>query len=101
MVKITNGKETFSVPESSFEDIFKRQGYYELKEKVAEEVVEEEYEEENTEVENVFVEELLEKPIGEWNKKEVKDFAKAKGISLAGTQNVEEAKERIKEFLDK
>ena len=45
-------------------------------------------------------EELLEKPISQWNKTEVKDFAAANGIDIHGTKNVNEAKEIIKKYLD-
>lgn len=45
-------------------------------------------------------EELLEKPISQWNKTEVKDFAAAKGIDIHGTKNANEAKEIIKKYLD-
>ena len=41
----------------------------------------------------------MEKPIAQWNKAEVKGFAAAKGISLAGTKTIDEAKERIKESI--
>jgi hypothetical protein len=45
-------------------------------------------------------EELLEKPISQWNKMEVKDFAAAKGIDIHGTKNANEAKEIIKKYLE-
>lgn len=44
-------------------------------------------------------EELLEKPISQWNKHEVKAFAVSKGIDLIGTKTIDEAKDRIKESL--
>ena len=46
-----------------------------------------------------FCENLLEKPIGSWNKIEVKKFAEIKGIDISGTKNPAEAKNVIKEFL--
>ncbi len=44
--------------------------------------------------------ELLEKPISQWKKKEVIDFANANGIDLVGTKSINEAKSIIKKFLD-
>lgn len=43
---------------------------------------------------------LLEKPISQWSKNEVRDFAHSKGIDIKGTKNVNEAKEIIKEYLE-
>lgn len=98
MVNITNGKEVFNVPESTFEDVFKRQGFYKMEKAKAEETVENENEEMTKE--EIFAKELLEKPIGEWSVKEVKEFAKIKGIDLSGTKDVNEAKERIKKHME-
>lgn len=98
MVNITNGKEVFNVPESTFKDIFKRQGFYKMEKVKAEETVENENEEMTKE--EIFAKELLEKPIGEWSVKEVKEFAKIKGIDLSGTKDVNEAKERIKKHME-
>lgn len=50
--------------------------------------------------EDDFCEELLKTPIANWKKAEVKEFARIKDIDLAGTNNVNEAKERIKAFLE-
>lgn len=47
-----------------------------------------------------FCEELLKTPIANWKKEEVKKFAEIKRIDLAGTKNVNEAKGRIKAFLE-
>ena len=48
----------------------------------------------------IFVEEILEKPISQWNKDEVKRFAAIKEIDISGTKNANEAKEIIKSFID-
>lgn len=45
--------------------------------------------------------ELLEKPIGQWKKAEVIEFAEANGIDISGTKNINEAKSIIKDFIDK
>lgn len=101
MKKITNGRAVIEVTEGAFESIFKHQGYVEVdaptvvEETKVEEVVEEPEENED----DVFAEELLEKPIGSWEKLEVKRFAEIKGIDISGTKNVNEAKKIIKDFL--
>lgn len=95
MIKITNGATIIEVTRGAYDSIYKFQGFrpYKVKEeKVETKPVKE------TKKKNEF-EELLEKPISQWTKKEVKDFATAKGIDLTGTQNVNEAKELIKEYL--
>ena len=47
----------------------------------------------------LFIEAVSEKPISQWSKDEVKRFASIKGVDIAGTKNVNEAKEIIKGFL--
>ena len=49
---------------------------------------------------DIFVEEILEKPISQWNKEEVKRFAAIKEIDISGTKNANEAKEIMKSFID-
>ena len=46
------------------------------------------------------MEEILEKPISQWSKGEVKRFAAIKKIDISGTKNANEAKEIIKSFID-
>ena len=94
MIKITNGATIIEVTRGAYDSIYKLQGFrpYKVKEeKVETKPVKEKKKDE--------FEELLEKPISQWTKKEVKDFATSKGIDLAGTQNVNEAKELIKKYL--
>ena len=95
MVKITNGVNVFEVTCGAFDGIFSRQGYTIVDEKkeVNEVKVPEKTEDEK------FVDEIVEKPISQWSKDEVKRFASIKGVDIAGTKNVNEAKEIIKGFL--
>ena len=96
MVKITNGINVFEVTKGAFDGIYSRQDYHlidETKETQKDKVPE------KTEDE-LFIEGVLEKPISQWNKDEVKMFAELKEIDITGTKNAGEAKERIKEFLD-
>ena len=97
MVKITNGVNVFEVSNGAFEGIYSKQGYSKVAETipnapVAEPVVE------KTEDE-LFVENVVEKPISQWSKDEVKRFAELKEVDISGTKNAGEAKELIKAYL--
>lgn len=96
MVKITNGINVFEVTKGAFDGIYARQGYSlidETKEAQEDKIPEKTKDE-------LFIEGVLEKPISQWNKDEVKMFAELKEIDITGTKNAGEAKKRIKEFLD-
>lgn len=119
MVKISNGEVTQIVSRGAFDTQYKRLGFQIVEDnKVAEvqkevkKVAEEKKPESQVPDDDDFdadaadddteddFEELLEKPISQWNKTEVKDFAAAKGIDIHGTKNANEAKEIIKKYLD-
>ena len=99
MVKITNGVNTFEVTRGAFDGIYSRQGYKLVNEKVEAKATETDETPEKTEDE-IFVEEILEKPISQWGKEEIKLFAAIKEIDISGTKNSNEAKEIIKSFVD-
>ena len=120
MVKISNGEVTQIVSRGAFDTQYKRLGFQmvgdnqvrEAKKEVKKAVEEKKSESQvpdnddfdadvadDTEDGDDF-EELLEKPISQWNKTDVKDFAAAKGIDIHGTKNANEAKEIIKKYLD-
>lgn len=99
MVRITNGFIDVEVTKGAYESLFKGMGYTivdnqeasgELSDDTAVSVTADEK----------FALELIEKPIGEWNKTEVKKFAEIKNIDISGTKSVGEAKEIIKSFLN-
>ena len=96
MVKITNGVNIFEVTRGAFDGIYSRQGYTILNEQIPGQ--QEIKEPEKTEDEK-FLDEIIEKPISQWNKEEVKRFAALKGIDITGTKNANEAKEIIKDFI--
>lgn len=97
MVKITNGKVIFEVTRGAFDGIYSRQGFT----IIGKEIPDSEESVEPTKSEDeIFVEEILEKPVSQWNKDEVKRFATIKEIDIAGTKNAGEAKEIIKAFLE-
>lgn len=96
MVKITNGVNVFEVTRGAFDGIYSRQGYTVVDEAVKRKAAD--WVPEKTEDE-LFLDEILEKPISQWNKEEVKRFAALNDIDIAGTKNANEAKNVIKEFL--
>lgn len=98
MVKITNGVNVFEVTRGAFDGIYSRQGYKLVDEKAEAKAPEAPAAPEKSE-DDIFVEEILEKPISQWNKEEVKRFAALNDIDIAGTKNANEAKNVIKEFL--
>lgn len=97
MVKITNGVNVFEVTRGAFDGIYSRQGYTILNEKQV--PGQQEIKEPVKTDDEKFVDEIIEKPISQWNKDEVKRFAAIKGIDIAGTKNANEAKEIIKSFI--
>ena len=99
MVKITNGVNVFEVTKGAFDGIYSRQGYKLIDEKAEAKTSEAPAAPEKSE-DDIFVEEILEKPISQWNKNEVKRFAAIKEIDISGTKNANEAKEIIKSFID-
>ena len=98
MLKITNGVNVFEVTRGAFDGIYSRQGYHIVNEHEPE-VNEQPKAPEKTEDE-LFIESIIEKPISQWNKDEVKRFAAIKEIDITGTKNANEAKEIIKTFLE-
>ena len=97
MIKITNGKNVFEVTRGAFDGIYSRQGYTILNEQIPGQ--QEIKEPEKTDDEK-FIDEIIEKPLSQWNKDEVKRFAALKDIDISGTKNAGEAKELIKTFLE-
>ena len=97
MVKITNGVNIFEVTRGAYEGIYSKQGYSIMDEKKRD----------NGHVEapgksddELFVEAIVEKPLSQWNKDEVKRFAALSGIDISGTKNANEAKSLIKDYID-
>lgn len=118
MVKISNGEVTQIVSRGAFDTQYKRLGFQIVEDNNVAEVNKEvkkaadvnksepqvhdndDFDADAADDNEDDFEELLEKPISQWNKTEVKDFAVAKGIDIHGTKNVNEAKEIIKKYLD-
>ena len=100
MVKITNGVDVFEVTRGAFDGIYSHQGFRVVNEKTDTKQNQQENITPEKSEDEVFVEEVLEKPISQWNKEQVKRFAAIKGIDISGTKNANEAKEIIKSFID-
>ena len=118
MVKISNGEVTQIVSRGAFDTQYKRLGFQIVGDNQAVEAKKEvnkaadvnksepqvpdndDFDADVADDTEDDFEELLEKPISQWNKTEVKDFAVAKGIDIHGTKNANEAKEIIKKYLD-
>lgn len=105
MVKITNGVNIFEVTDGAYKNNFKKLGYKIVNEKGSkakaekQEVEVDNAVEEKAAEETIKMSELVEKPLSNWTKDEVKKFAKANEIDITGTKGVDEAKERINDFL--
>lgn len=99
MVDITNLVDTYSVTKGAYEDIFKRQGFKPVKEE--KEDKKETVEETKKTDEEAYIEELMEKPISQWNKEEVKTYASLKNVDISNTKSIGEARNIIKQSIDK
>lgn len=99
MVKITNFVSTFEVTQGAYDDIFKKQGFKPVEEE--KEDKKETVEETKKTKEEAYIEELMEKPISQWNKEEVKTYASLKNVDISNTKNIGEARNIIKQSIDK
>lgn len=99
MVDITNEVDTYSVTKGAYEDIFKRQGFKPVNEE--KEGKKETVEETKKTDKEAYIEELMEKPISQWNKEEVKTYASLKNVDISNTKNIGEARNIIKQSIDK
>lgn len=99
MVKITNGVNVFEVTSGAFESVYRHQGYQVVAKKKEQDFVGNNEENQKT-ADELFIDELQEKPISQWNKDEVKRYAAIKDIDLAGTKNINDAKDLIKQSMD-
>lgn len=124
MVDITNGRAFLTVTKGAFEGIYKHQGYTlvhdyagtsEIKANVTDKEVAKSFVDDIASVEtqlpeseevNEFSEksfemaELLETPISQWSKEQLKEFAEANNISVDGASTVREVRNIIKDFID-
>ena len=101
MVRITNGIDEFVVTRGAFDGIYSHQGYRIIPDNPSQDISHDDAANvgELTEDEQ-FVNELIEKPISQWKKEELKQFAAIKEIDLSGTKSINEAKAIVKEFME-
>lgn len=101
MLKITNGVNVFEVTRGAFDGIYSRQGYRIMEEhKPPVNDADGHTEAPKKTEDELFIESIIEKPLSQWNKDEIKRFAAIKEIDITGTKNAGEAKELIKAFLE-
>lgn len=97
MVKITNGLNTYEVTRGAYLSVYAHQGYKLVADAPAQA---EAVAPTADNADDAFIEALLEKPISQWSKGDVKRYATITGVDISGTKNVNEAKELIKEHLE-
>lgn len=105
MVTITNGIKTLTVTTGAYESIYKFQGYICQKTEGAHNVAAPDVHSANADAsemspDDAFVAELVEKPLSQWNKSEVRKYADIKGIDISGTRSINEARSIIQETLE-
>lgn len=96
-IKSEDEKEIFQVTQGAYNTVFKGQGYSIVpkpkkagQHKSADKAPSED---------ERFVAELMEKPISQWTKDEVKRFVDIKGIDTTGVKSVNEVKDLIKSMF--
>lgn len=122
-VKITNGNVEFEVTKAAFKNAFEQQGFrivddtvpvihnrfedkFDVNLDMEAELgkVEDSKAEMVTEVElsedDLFVQEMLEKPISEWTKGELKRVAKIKGIDLSNADSTSKARQIVSKAMN-
>ena len=98
MVKVTNGIETFTIPEGAVK-VYGNMGFKPIGGKHVSKPKNETKSNTDEAGEDGF-KDLLSKPISQWNQDEVKEFAAAKGYDVSGAKSLKQAKAIIKEALD-
>lgn len=102
MVVITNGINEFEVSRGAYESIFQKQGYSIIVDAEAEAIEDNNDAEATEHAEHVDkdAEALVEKPISQWTKNEVKNFIAKKGIDVSGITSFNEVKDRVRKYIE-
>ena len=102
MVVIANGINEFEVSRGAYESIFQKQGYSIIVDAEAEAVEDNNDAEATEHAEHVDkdAEALVEKPISQWTKNEVKNFIAKKGIDVSGITSFNEVKDRVRKYIE-
>lgn len=105
MVELTNGVDTFTVPEGAV-GVYKNMGFRpiggtpDLKHV---DNIKNDGELDGEQVDSTgdgYFDELLSKPISQWNQDEIKEFAAAKGYDVSEAKSLKQARAIIKDALD-
>lgn len=102
MVVITNGINEFEVSRGAYESIFRKQGYSIVVDTETE-VVENNKDAAAAEPAKQVdkdAEALMEKPISQWTKNEVKSFIDKKRIDVSGITSFNEVKDRVRKYIE-
>lgn len=122
-VKITNGNVEFEVTKAAFKNAFEQQGFriidgaapiihnrfedkFDVNLDMEAEINEAEYSKSEVPVEvelsedDLFVQGMLEKPISEWTKGELKRVAKIKGIDLSNADSTSKARQIVSKAMN-
>lgn len=102
MIFITNGINEFEVSRGAYESIFRKQGYSIVVDTETE-VVENNKDAvaaEPAKQVDKDAEALMEKPISQWTKNEVKSFIDKKRIDVSGITSFNEVKDRVRKYIE-
>lgn len=102
MIIITNGINEFEVSRGAYESIFRKQGYSIVVDTETE-VVENNKDAvaaEPAKQVDKDAEALMEKPISQWTKNEVKSFIDKKRIDVSGITSFNEVKDRVRKYIE-
>lgn len=102
MINITNGINEFEVSRGAYESIFQKQGYSIVVDTETE-VVENNKDAAAAEPAKQVdkdAEALMEKPISQWTKNEVKSFVDKKKIDVSGITSFNEVKDRVRKYIE-
>lgn len=102
MINITNGINEFEVSRGAYESIFQKQGYS-IVVNTETEVVENNKDAAAAEPAKQVdkdAEALMEKPISQWTKNEVKSFIDKKRIDVSGITSFNEVKDRVRKYIE-
>lgn len=99
MVKITNGINVFEVP-SGAAKAYEASGYHIVSghDNVDKVIIEDEVVEDvadDTNDDDRFAEEIMEKPVSQWNGEEIRRYASIKGIDLTGVRTTKQARSAV------
>lgn len=103
MVIITNGINEFEVSRGAYESIFQKQGYsivVDTETEVVEDNKDAAAAAKPAKQVDKDAEALMEKPISQWTKNEVKSFIDKKKIDVSGITSFNEVKDRVRKYIE-